>query len=481
MLQRSGNHRKNQQRRRLIRRRRALSESQQQAVQELRQKRLKRYRATRALIHKRQLQRVPELPEPLPIGRSSRPSEIAPQRVALGVTHAKRDRQQRRAAQGLHAASRRGPNSRPRRSMRRTKSSPTLYLLRLGVAGLGVAVCAGILISILHPKPPQENHDGTQPEALSSQFLNETPPSKSSAVQAHRAANAPGRELATLKSELQALLATQSDLKTGLFFMNPESGEFVDIHGGDSFAAASTIKVPVLIAFFQDVDAGRIKLDEMLTMRKELIAGESGSIQYDPPGSSYAALEIADLMITISDNTATNLLIDRLGGPAQLNERFKAWGLSETKIENLLPDMEGTNKTSAKDLSLLMIKLSRGELLTPHSRDRALEIMRDTVTKTLLPQGLGPGAEIAHKTGDIGTVIGDVGLIDLPSGQRYVGTVLVTRPYNDPRARDLIQEISRLTYESFNVKVKQPTSAVPESALPPSAPPPEQTVPPPLD
>ncbi|MEM9136421.1 MAG: serine hydrolase, partial [Cyanobacteria bacterium P01_F01_bin.42] len=182
----------------------------------------------------------------------------------------------------------------------------------------------------------------------------------------------------------------------------------------------------------------------------DLIASEAGAMQYDDPGSQYDALQTADWMITISDNTATNMIVDRLGGIQVLNQRFKDWGLEHTQMNQPLPDLEGTNVMSPKDLAVLMAKVSQGDLLTAHSRDRALEILRHTVTDTLLPQGLERGAKIAHKTGDIGMAVGDVGLIDMPNGQRYVAGIVVKRPHNDPRAQNLIRAVSKLTYKVFS-------------------------------
>lgn len=82
--------------------------------------------------------------------------------------------------------------------------------------------------------------------------------------------------------------------------------------------------------------------------------------------------------------------------------------------------------------------------------------MRRTKTQTLLPQGLENNAIIAHKTGDIGTVLGDAGIIDMPTGKRYIGAVLVKRPHNDYSARTLIQEISRTAYQHFKWYLARP-------------------------
>jgi beta-lactamase class A len=156
-------------------------------------------------------------------------------------------------------------------------------------------------------------------------------------------------------------------------------------------------------------------------------------------------------MIIISDNTATNMIIKRLGGAEALNKRFREWGLKSTIIKNPMPDLEGTNLTTTKDLVEVMGIVDRGKKISLRSRDRLLGIMEETKTRTLLPQGLEKGAIIANKTGDIGTVVGDVGLIDMPNGKRYLGSVMLKRPYNDVRAKTLIQDISKTVYQNFKL------------------------------
>ena len=111
-----------------------------------------------------------------------------------------------------------------------------------------------------------------------------------------------------------------------------------------------------------------------------------------------------------------------------------------------MPDLGGTNTTSPADLVLFLEEVERGQILTMRSRDRLFSIMRRTRTRNLLPEGLGPGATIAHKTGTIRSVLGDVGLVDLPNGQRYLIAVLVERPDEDPAAYSLIQNVSREVY-----------------------------------
>jgi beta-lactamase class A len=258
-----------------------------------------------------------------------------------------------------------------------------------------------------------------------------------------------GKELPDLRSQLEALASKYTKLKPGIFLVDLDSKSYVNIDGSTPYSSASTIKLPVLIAFFQDVDAGKIKLDEELAITKDVIGSGSGGLQYEKLGSKFSALEVAKLMITHSDNTATNMLVKRLGGQSAVNRRFMELGLASTRIQNPLPDLTGTNITSPEDLGNLLVKLDGGELVSLRSRDRILEIMQHVVTNTLLPQGLESGAIISHKTGDIKSVLGDAGIIDMPNGKRYIASVLVKRPDNDPLAKEFIQQMSKTAYQYF--------------------------------
>ena len=205
-----------------------------------------------------------------------------------------------------------------------------------------------------------------------------------------------------------------------------------------------------MIAFFQDVDAGKIHLDEMLTMEQGMITGGSGSLQYKPAGSKFSAMELVTKMITISDNTAANMLIAKLGGKDVLNQRFRSWGLVTTAIRNPLPDLTGTNTTSPKELGSMIAMINQWGFVSMRSRDLMLDILRRTQRDNLLPSGVESEAQVYHKTGDIGTLLADAGLICVPTGKRYVAAVMVKRPNNDPSAENLISSISRVSYQYFS-------------------------------
>ncbi|MBN3880294.1 MULTISPECIES: serine hydrolase [unclassified Nostoc] len=348
-----------------------------------------------------------------------------------------------------------------RRSSRKTQLKPmaktVLYVLRLLIVGVGMGAIVGTVLSVLDPanristNSALQSNNNVNNVARSQPQPTQTPPAAASSLYL-------SQEITSLKNAVQNLAATNPNLTPGIFLVDLDTGNYVDINGSTSFPAASTIKVPILIAFFQDVDAGKIRLDDMLTMQQDMVAGGSGDLQYKPPGTQYAALEVVTKMITISDNTATNMLIARLGGIDALNQRFRSWGLTATTIRNQLPDLQGTNTTSPKELGNLMAIVSQGNLVSMPSRDFMLDILRRTQRDTLLPSGLGTGAKAYHKTGDIGTMLADTGLIVVPTGKRYIASVMVQRPANDPRAEKLISSISRAAYQEFSQNPVTPSA-----------------------
>ncbi|WP_293122573.1 serine hydrolase [Moorena sp. SIO4G3] len=98
----------------------------------------------------------------------------------------------------------------------------------------------------------------------------------------------------------------------------------------------------------------------------------------------------------------------------------------------------------------MIFNLEQGKWISPQSRTDLINIMIQTKTNTLLPQGLGNGATIAHKTGTLGRLLADVGLVKMPNGKRYIISVMVKRPFNDASAEKLIRTISRQAYDYFN-------------------------------
>jgi beta-lactamase class A len=254
-----------------------------------------------------------------------------------------------------------------------------------------------------------------------------------------------GKPMAWLQQRLASLKTGKyAALDPGAFIVDLDTGDYASLNGEKVFPAASIIKLPILIAFLQDVEAGKISLTENLVMSRDVIVGESGNMQDSPVGTKFSAYTTLSNMITSSDNTATNMVIKRMGGMEVLNRRFQDWGLTKTRLRNRLPDLYGTNLTTAQELVKVMGMLEQGELLSSQ-KATAIDLMKRVETRNRLPRGLGAGATIAHKTGTLSSLLGDSGIVYMPNGKRYLIAVLVGVD-DDSDAVQYIQDVSRIVY-----------------------------------
>ncbi len=275
----------------------------------------------------------------------------------------------------------------------------------------------------------------------------------------------PKQELTALSQRWQQLAAAQKDLKATAFLLVLDDGRFAELGPDQPMPAASSIKTPILVLALEDLDAGKLSWNAPLQLTPELVGGGAGWMATRPIGTRFPFHEAATEMIRVSDNSATNLVIQKLGGQAAVNNRFKAMGLTATVLNNWLPDLDGTNTTSARDLARSIAVVDTGETLSPRARDHFREIMASSRTDTLIPlgllEGLGKdatqpdpellslGISALNKTGDIGTAYSDAALIQLPDGNRAVAAFMVTGPFNDPRSADLIRAMAAATAQTL--------------------------------
>ena len=264
----------------------------------------------------------------------------------------------------------------------------------------------------------------------------------------------PVGKIEDLEKELSTIINAHPYFKTSVYVYDFNSGKSASINGEKSIPVASMIKIPVLFELFRQIEKNdALDINKKIVFEKKYKTSGSGRLQYGSDGYTTTLDRMANLMITESDNSATNLLLDYIGGQDALNRTFRNWGLKSSQISNWLPDLEGANKMSAKDLSTILYNLDNPLFLSTKSREYIKDYMGHVKTDTLLPQGLEEGSIIYHKTGDIGTFVGDSGVIYTKSGKKYVATVIVQRNYNDHRAKDFIQNISKTIYNHIEYKM----------------------------
>ena len=223
----------------------------------------------------------------------------------------------------------------------------------------------------------------------------------------------------------------------------------ISINGGYVFPAASLIKVPVAIVLLKKIDSKEVSWDKVLTLKRYHYAQGSGYLRTRKVGTKVRLKEAFKLMLTISDNTATNIIIDLLGGVDAVDDEIFKLGLNNTRLVNWLGDFKGTNKTSPRDLVILLEKSLEGNILSKNSKRVLKDTLLDVKNKSLIKKGLGKHTRFAHKTGTIGICVGDAGIIYLPFGKRIAISIIVRRPFNNFNGQMIIREISRIVYENL--------------------------------
>ena len=262
-------------------------------------------------------------------------------------------------------------------------------------------------------------------------------------------------ELTSLKNSILPILDNYKNLHAGIYIYDYHTGKTVDINKDEVFPAASIIKIPVLLDFFnrnKDLEKEGfepVSLDKKLTFTEAHRTEGSGNLQFKSADVDYSIDYLAKIMIRKSDNSATNMLIEEVGGINQLNAALRHWGFSKTQVTSWLPDLKGTNTTTPYDIATMLYNIDNQKFLPLQSAANIKEYMSHVENRTLIKSQLPENAVLMHKTGDIGKMLGDAGVIYSPSGKKYIMVIMVKRPHNDYGARDLIQKVSKTVYNSL--------------------------------
>ncbi len=245
-----------------------------------------------------------------------------------------------------------------------------------------------------------------------------------------------------------------------------------------SMPAASTIKIPVMVEVFRDLEAGRFDLDKQVTLLARDRDWGSGDLCDAPVGSSYSVGDLLEKMIDVSDNTASNMLI-RLVGRASINAAMRGYGLHHTRLTDDIRTegyaIRTELRTSPDDLVRLLSLMARRKLVDEWSSNEMISILEGQEINTLIPEPLPEDVTIAHKTGSLHDTLNDAGIVYADDAS-YVIAVMTTHLPSLGIGRTFIRSISLAAYsqETAFAQWRDETGYVPDpkwaSALPANAP-----------
>jgi beta-lactamase class A len=258
-------------------------------------------------------------------------------------------------------------------------------------------------------------------------------------------------------------LASTSEGRVGLVFIDLKSSREVSVNGNQLFPAASVAKVPVMAAAFHLSDSGKLDLQQRVRFRESDKLEGAGVLRWMKAGQEYTLWNLLRLMITLSDNTATKMAIDAIGLPT-INAYLRQSGLKQTIINDptmlVEPPAPTNNLTSPDDMARLLVMIYNCRGFTKKSSKQMIAWMNYQRYRWGIWRGVPPGTVVANKTGNLEGILNDAGIIYTKKGN-YVLSIFTwgfkkTRP-----ARLLINEISRTVYEEYTgEKVIKPKKKV---------------------
>ena len=290
-----------------------------------------------------------------------------------------------------------------------------------------------------------------------------------------------------------AQLAKQTDGMVGVAVQRVGGTELTTLNAGVTFPMASTFKIAVAGAILARVDKGELKLDQMITVDPAVIVRSAGIAEQMPhPGIAMSVHNLLELMLTRSDNTATDVMTAQAGGPAAVTAWLRKVGVTAQRVDsdtarviyraydvtpgpgtfeqNMAAAMTANpekaklggvpnpafnadprDATTPEAMVQLLLAIRDGKALSPASTATLIAIMERCHTGDARLKGLLPtGTVVAHKTGTLRSIANDVGIVTLPDGGQFAIAVYVKGDTKGTVVQDrVIAEIARTAYDYF--------------------------------
>jgi beta-lactamase class A len=269
----------------------------------------------------------------------------------------------------------------------------------------------------------------------------------------------------TLESRL-APLAKAHRGKVAIAVKNLNTGESYYLNADEPMPTASLIKVAVLIDTYLQADEGKFKLADKVTLHEsDKVPGSGFLTGHFSEGASFSIRDAVRLMVCVSDNTATNLVLDQVG-IANVNKRMEAWGCPNTKINAKVfrgsttsvdparTKKYGLGSTTAREMASIFEEIQAGTRLRPGIKQCVLTHLRSNEDKDKFPRLLPPGTVVAHKDGSVSNARTDAGLLYTPNG--LIAVCVLTDENRDQRwvsenaGNMLCAKVAKEVYDHFN-------------------------------
>ncbi|MCL4522692.1 MAG: class A beta-lactamase-related serine hydrolase [Acidobacteria bacterium] len=274
----------------------------------------------------------------------------------------------------------------------------------------------------------------------------------------------PPTPLARLQTNIERITRSVN-AKWGIYIKCMETGEEISLNVDEAMDTMSVIKIPLMVEVFRQIDAGKFALTDRVELKETDKRPGTGVLRSLDAGASLTIKDLLTLMIIVSDNSATDMLYEKVGGIEPVNQLMQSYSLPSIKATGLAAEwfkaireapsarefhLEGKmpfGLSSPRDMGKLLEKIYKGEAVSKAASDQMLQIMRGQVYSSRLPKYV-TGYRVPHKTGDFLPFIGnDVGLLE--SQNRHI-VICVFTARHDGIGANLEDAIARVSEQVAN-------------------------------
>src|SRR5580698_8544037 len=225
------------------------------------------------------------------------------------------------------------------------------------------------------------------------------------------------------------------------------------LHANDVFPQASSIKICVLAELYRQVQQGKLKLTDLYNVNAADLVQDSDIMNGLTPGVTQITLrDLATMMVAVSDNAATNVLIDHVG-MQNVNAMLDTLGLTHTRLRRKMMDLEAAkqgreNISTPREMMTLLDAIYHGKVLNKESTDDFFKVL-STNKDSFIPRELPPNLKIANKPGELEAVRNDSGIVFV-EGRPYVICVMTSFLVNERDGEEAISKISLAAWRMFD-------------------------------
>jgi beta-lactamase class A len=271
-----------------------------------------------------------------------------------------------------------------------------------------------------------------------------------------------GRPQGDLEKKIQALIRESGAETVGVAYLDLGTGKEILINADENFHAASTMKVAVMMEVFRQDRNGKLSLDDYIVIKNQFISIADGSLYsispeedseqtlYNRVGKTETVRELVRMMIDVSSNLATNLLIERVTAPSVM-EFMRKIGANNIHVLRGVEDDKAyqqgiNNTTTARDLMIILSHIARRQAVSSKASNEMAKILLGQSFNDGIPAGLPKEVKVAHKTGSITKINHDAAIVYPPNRKPYILVVLTRGIEDEKRSNKLIADISRAVY-----------------------------------